>query len=252
MAKKKRAPIQIETKVNQLAEELAIPQKHRYLLQQALTHPTYNEGVRGALNNQRLEFLGDAVLDFLVGEYLYQRYPDADEGDLSKMRAVIVCEQSLSRTAVDMDMGEYLRLGHGSESSGDRERPSVLADAFEAVIGAVYLGAGIGAARRLILAAFAPEMDRLTRNDYEDKKSLLQEIVQRETGHSVSYRLMETKGPDHAPYFVSGAYCGDRLLGRGEGSNKKNSEQEAAMSALGQQREWLPALKAALAAKDKA
>jgi ribonuclease-3 len=223
--------------------ENGFPPEKKKLLVQALTHPTFFEGMKRELpeDNQRLEFLGDAVLDMVVGEYLYHAYPAAHEGDLSKMRAALVCESALALLAREMDLGRLLRLGKGGEASGDRERPSVLADAFEALVGAIYEAHGFAAAQAFIQKLFAPAVDKLTRDDFEDKKSLLQELAQRETGCGVVYGILSTEGPDHAPRFESGAYCGGKLVGRGWGGSKKESEQAAAAAALATQSKWLPA-----------
>lgn len=222
-------------------KELDFPADKQDLLLKALTHPTYFEGVKQELpeDNQRLEFLGDAVLDMVVGEYLYRAYPMAREGDLSKMRAALVCEAALARLAEELGIGKLLRLGKGGEAGGDRERPSVLADACEAVIGAIYEAGGLPQAAAFIERYFAPAMDNLKREDFEDKKSLLQELAQREVGCGVGYKQLCINGPDHAPHFESGAYCNGLLLGRGWGGSKKESEQAAAAAALASQSKWL-------------
>ena len=227
-----------------LAQRIRFAPEQLALLAQALTHPAYYEGQKhqGQDDNQRLEFLGDAVLDLVVGEYLYHRYPSAAEGELSKMRAVIVCEASLAQQAKTLAIGEALRLGRGSEAAGDRQRASVLADAFEAVIGAVYETSGLAAVQCLIKEQFAAKMDALQPDDYEDKKSMLQELVQRLLPHGVNYRLLSSSGPDHAPHFCSGVYCQGQMIGCGEGGSKKESEQAAARDALRKQQEWLPRL----------
>ena len=230
--------------VTRFMKGIGFPAAHKSLLVQALTHPTYFEGAKQEIpeDNQRLEFLGDAVLDMVVGEYLYHAYPAAREGDLSKMRAALVCESALAMLAQELCLGELLRLGKGSEAGGDRQRPSVLADAFEALVGAFYEAAGFEAASSFIEKYFSPAIAKLTRDDFEDKKSLLQELAQRETGYGVSYKTLSMDGPDHAPRFESGAYCVGKLLGRGWGGSKKESEQAAATAALASQSKWLPAI----------
>ncbi|MCL2496481.1 MAG: ribonuclease III [Clostridiales bacterium] len=239
---KKNAPLADD--VARFMKELDFPAAKWPLLQKALTHPTYFEGVKQEEpeDNQRLEFLGDAVLDMVVGEYLYRAYPHAREGDLSKMRAALVCEATLARLASELGLGKLLRLGKGGEAGGDRERPSVLADACEALIGAIYISGGLAAAQAFIERHFAAAMKNITRDDIEDSKSLLQELTQREAGHGVTYKLMQMKGPDHAPHFESGAYCKDVLVGRGWGGSKKESEQSAAAAALATREKWLPGL----------
>ena len=224
-----------------LARRLDFPPEQLPLLVQALTHPAFFEGHRGDRpDNQRLEFLGDAVLDMIIGGYLYQRYPQAQEGVLSKMRAFIVCEASLAPAAVELGLDKGLRLGRGSEAGGDRHRPSVLADAYEAVVGAVFVTQGFEAARRLLVSQFQEKMDNLRAEDYEDKKSLLQELVQARVAHGVSYKLLDQSGPSHQPRFVSAAVCNGVQLGQGEGGSKKESEMAAAAAALADQGRWMP------------
>lgn len=233
--------------IDALAYRLGFAPEKRHLLLQALTHPAYYEGNRRLQrdDNQRLEFLGDAVLDLLVGDYLYRNYPEAQEGDLSKMRAYIVCEASLAEAALDLGLDRALRLGRGSEAGGDRRRPSVLADAYEAMLGAVYVAYGMERARELLLMQFGDKISSLQPEDYADKKSLLQELVQANGMHGVSYRLLGVSGPDHEPRFESGAYCGKLLLGKGHGSSKKESEVAAAVAALTMKEKWLPQLEQA-------
>jgi len=227
-----------------LAEDLGFPEDGWPLLQQAMTHPAYFEGAKGNhADNQRLEFLGDAVLDLLVGDHLYQTYPQAPEGDLSKMRAFIVCEASLASAALDLGIDRALRLGHGSEVAGDRKRASVLADAYEAMLGAAYEVMGIEAVRGMIQKHFGSRMNGLTPEDYADKKSLLQEIIQAYTSQRIYYQLLDKTGPDHQPRFKSAVYCGDRLLGEGSGGSKKESEVAAATMALDNREKWLPLIK---------
>ena len=224
-----------------LAQRLSFPGEQLALLQQALTHPAFFEGHLGNReDNQRLEFLGDAVLDMIIGGYLFRRYPEAQEGQLSKMRAFIVCEASLSKAALELGLDSGLRLGRGSEASGDRQRPSVLADAYEAVVGAIFTVQGFDAAQHLLVEQFREKMDSLTPEDYEDKKSLLQELVQAKVAHGVNYKLLEQTGPSHKPRFVSAAFCNGVQLGQGEGGSKKESEMMAAAAALTDRERWLP------------
>ena len=227
--------------MRELGDRLGFSEQELPVLVQALTHPAFFEGSRHPQegDNQRLEFLGDAVLDLIAGEYLYRAYPAAQEGELSKMRAFIVCESSLAEAAVGLGVDQSLRLGHGSEAGGDRRRPSVLADAYEAVIGAVFTCHGYGAARELFLRQFQEKMDHLTPEDYEDKKSLLQELVQSRVPHGVNYRLLASSGPDHAPTFESAVFCGKLMLGSGQGRSKKESEVAAATAALQAKDSWL-------------
>lgn len=224
----------------QLADKLGFLDVQSEILQQALTHPAFFEGIKhpAACDNQRLEFLGDAVLDIVVGEYLYYKYPLENEGVLSKMRAAIVCEGSLAAKAEQCGIGSALRLGHGSEASGDRRRGSILADAYEAVVGAVYIAKGFDASKKFILDCFAASMDQLTEDVFEDKKSLLQEFVQGKSSLTVTYKVLETSGPPHAPLFKTGVYWGESLIGIGNGGSKKEAEQAAAKDALKKKTNW--------------
>lgn len=229
--------------LRELGKKLGFTEDTIAVLRLALTHSTYFEGSRhgsktGDDDNQRLEFLGDAVLDLIVGEELYHRYPEAREGELSKMRAYLVCEASLSAVAKQLGLEKRLRMGRGAESGGDRYRPSVQADAFEAVIGAVFLTQGYQQTRQLLLELLGEQMDKLSPEEYEDKKSLLQELVQSKTPHGVVYKVLSHSGPDHQPHFESGVYCGKLLLGKGEGGSKKESEVAAAGAALKDKEKW--------------
>ena len=229
-----------KTKILQLAQRLNFPQEHLSVLETALTHPTFFEGMPYGADstNQRLEFLGDAVLDLLVGEYFFNRHQNVPEGSLTKMRAAVVCEASIARKAQAIGLGEALLLGRGGESGGDRERSSVLGDVFEAVLGAIYITGGITAARDFVLSQLEGDMKNLSREDYEDPKSLLQEYVQSKSGQGVHYRLHDSSGPSHAPQFTAGVYHGDTLLAEGRGGSKKESEAQAAKAALESKASW--------------
>ncbi|MHB1419020.1 MAG: ribonuclease III [Bacillota bacterium] len=204
------------------------------LLNTALTHPTFvfeNKNL-GLEHNQRLEFLGDAVLGLVVGDYLYRFYPQMAEGDLTKMRAAVVCENTLARKARDLDLGTYILLGRGEELTGGRERTSILADVFEAVIGAFYLELGLEQARSFILRQLEADVKGLGRGNYGDYKTLLQEIVQKEFEDNVSYIILKETGPDHDKRFVVGVNLRNQLLAKGIGRSKKEAEQKAAQAAL--------------------
>lgn len=234
-----------EETLRKLADKLSFPVEHLDVLRLAVTHSTYFEGNRhenkeGVTDdNQRLEFLGDAVLSLVVGAYLYQRYPQAREGELSKMRAYLVCEASLAEAASTLGLEKTLRMGKGAEAGGERFRPSIQADAYEAMIGAVFLTQGYHKCEVLILGQFGERIDKLSPDDYEDKKSMLQEIVQAKTPHGVIYRVLAQSGPDHKPRFESGVYCGKLQLGVGTGGSKKESEIAAAATALINREQWL-------------
>ncbi len=229
----------------QLVDKLGFQAVQEEILLQALTHPAYFEGIKhpAANDNQRLEFLGDAVLDIVVGEYLYYKYPLENEGVLSKMRAAIVCESSLTAKSIECGIGNALRLGHGSEASGDRKRGSILADAYEAVVGAIYIAKGYDAVKNFIIGCFASAMDQMTEDVFEDKKSLLQELVQGKSALTVTYKVLETSGPPHAPLFKTGVYWGEQLIGIGNGHSKKEAEQASAKDALEKKNNWFDMIK---------
>ncbi len=211
--------------------ELEIPPNR--LFTTALTHPSYvfENPQFGKENNQRLEFLGDAILDFVIAEYLYLSYPDRPEGELTKMRAAVVNETTLARKAHEIELGQELLLGKGELVSGGRERPSILADAWEAVIGAIYLQYGFQEARRVILELLKPSIDEVAKGNYGDYKTVLQERAQREE-KEVSYQILLEEGPDHNKSFTAGVFVEGDLLGKGMGRTKKEAEQHAAKQVL--------------------
>lgn len=197
------------------------------LLRLALTHPSTKE----AADNQRLEFLGDAVLEFAISNMLFRKYPDQQEGELTARRASLVCEETLCHLARKLGIGRYLRVGHGEESTLGREKPSILADAMEAVIAAVYLDGGAEAAFQLIERLFADE-EKLAALRGRDDKGVLQEYTQgRELGLP-EYTVIEESGPAHDRRFVSEVRVAGQAFARGEGGSKKAAEQAAARQAL--------------------
>jgi ribonuclease III len=202
--------------------------------QQALTHSSYahEHNLGSNAHNERLEFLGDAVLELAISEALYLRFPDVPEGKLTRFRAGLVCEDSLFRLANQLQLGQYLRLGKGEAASGGRQRPSLLADAFEAFLGALYLDLGLEALRSTVALLFAPlfeDLDRgFLRNDY---KTLMQEYTQAMLSTTPEYRIVSEQGPDHSKVFVSQLLLHKKVLGEGSGRSKKEAEQEAARQA---------------------
>lgn len=204
------------------------------LLSEALSHSSYaNENKKTRKSNERLEFLGDSVLSLVVAQYLFEHFKHLPEGELTKIRASLVCEKSLFAFAQQIDLGEFLLLGKGEEQTGGRERPSILADAFEAVIGAIYLDGGLQAAKNHILA-FLPKDDEsiksaITFNDY---KTILQEIIQKNPEEKVEYRLSSQTGPDHDKAFSVQVCLNSNIIGTGSGRSKKQAEQMAAREAL--------------------
>lgn len=221
----------MQNKIQELEQIIQYEFKDKSLIKQALTHSSYANEHRGkCLHNERIEFLGDAVLELAVSEYLFQNYPKKNEGQMTKIRSSLVCEFTLSQCARDISIGSYLYLSKGEEMTGGRERNSILCDAFESVIGAIYLDSGFEEARKFI--------DRYLLQDVEDKtlfydaKTMLQELVQGNNWGVLSYTLLEEKGPDHNKEFLVQVQVGERALGSGVGRTKKAAEQQAAYEAM--------------------
>ena len=216
-----------------LEEKLGYQFQDKSLLENALTHSSYaNEHHAGRVqSNERLEFLGDSVLGMVVADYLYRHFPDLPEGDLTRMRASLVCENSLVVVAGVWDLGAYLKLGKGEESCGGRERPSIRADAVEAVIAAVYLDGGIAQARRMIQRFILDNMSQVNQAG-RDHKTALQELVQRKSGQVLTYHPIGQSGPDHAKTFQMEVRLNGRPVGSGSGRSKKDAEQAAAAEAM--------------------
>ncbi|HEX4515811.1 MAG TPA: ribonuclease III [Polyangiaceae bacterium] len=198
---------------------------------EALTHPSFSNET-GLPHNQRLEFLGDAVLGLCVSELLVTRFPDADEGSLTRMRSALVNATALARFAKKIDLGSALALGRGARTSGEREGLNVLADAVESLVAAVYDTLGIDAARKLTLAVVEDPLAELGTATSLDAKSALQERVQARGEPTPTYRVVHIEGPAHDPRFVVEVLVGDRVLAQGEGASKKSAERAAASAAL--------------------
>jgi len=215
-----------------LEDSLGYHFKNLALLEHALTHSSYANEHRsaGVTSNERLEFLGDSVLGMVVAEYLFHAHPNMPEGELTRTRAALVCEDSLYEVACSLGLGRCLRLGKGEAAGGGRERPSILADATEATLAAVYLDGGIEAARSII-QTFILDKEREKAVD-RDYKTALQELVQRNPGQSIAYRLVDEIGPDHARVFVMEVSVGGVVTGQGKGRTKKEAEQLSAKAAL--------------------
>ena len=198
----------------------------------ALTHSSYANEVKHQLKyNERQEFLGDAVLSIIVSDYLFNNYT-VPEGELTKLRAAIVCEKSLDVMANKIHLGEYLRLGRGEEMTGGRTRPSIIADAFEALIAAIYLDSGIESARAFVLPFVTEMLEHEDSLSFKDYKTILQEIIQQNPEEKLVYKLVGEKGPDHDKRFVVDVMLNSNVIGKGEGRSKKNAEQMAAKEAL--------------------
>jgi ribonuclease-3 len=217
--------------------------KNRALLMEALTHPSLaHENSHGQNHNQRLEFLGDAVLQLLLTDRVFELHPDLAEGKLTQIRAHLANRHSLHRRAQAIDLGRFLLLGKGEEASGGRERLSVLADAYEALIGAVYLDGGIRAARALIHRQFRDEFKHVRQaTSQTNPKGQLQELLQAHSTASPAYRVVEESGPDHNKHFQVVVEWEGREIGRGAGSSKKIAEAAAAEAALARHPDQAPA-----------
>lgn len=203
------------------------------LLDHALTHSSYaNEHHLGSISsNERLEFLGDSVLGMIVADHLYRTFPDLPEGDLTRIRANLVCEGSLVLVAKEWDLGRYLKLGKGENTCGGRSRPSILADAVEAVLAAVFLDGGLAHDRDIIQRFLLDRMEQVNRAS-RDHKTYLQELVQRKSGQVLSYELIGESGPDHNKTFQMQVLLNGQPIGQGTGHSKKEAEQAAANAAI--------------------
>lgn len=218
--------------MDRLEEKLGYQFRDRGLLEHAMTHSSYANEHRsaGLTSNERLEFLGDSVLGVVVADYLFHEHPDMPEGELTRTRAALVCEGSLYDAAQGLGLGEYLRLGKGEDAGGGRKRPSILADATEAMLAAVYLDGGMEAVRPIIRwLILDKEQEKAADRDY---KTALQELVQRTPGAAVAYRLARESGPDHCRSFEMEASVDGKVIGSGVGRTKKEAEQMAAKAAL--------------------
>ncbi len=219
-------------------ERIGYKYKDISLLETALTHSSYaNEcKPKGEFTecNERLEFLGDSVLSIIVSDYLFKKYPDTPEGDLTRIRASAVCEKTLGKLARDIELGKFLRLGHGEELGNGRERVSILADAFEALLASIYLDSGSRIeVERFLIPLVVPEIKQFVENGKnKDYKTLLQQIVQQERGEILEYVLVGSSGPDHAKIFEVEARLNSNVIGYGKGKSKREAEQTAAKEAL--------------------
>ncbi len=205
--------------------------KNEQLLKQALTHSSYanEKHLKKLSDNERLEFLGDAVLELTSSEFLFAHYPKLTEGQLTKLRASIVCEPTLAMCTEELHLGDYLFLGKGEDQTGGRHRKSILSDAMEAVIGAIYLDGGFANAKEFVLKYIMTDIEH--KHLFYDSKTILQEVVQGEH-ESLSYILLDEQGPDHDKTFTVGVLIGNREISTGTGHTKKAAEQEAAYQAL--------------------
>lgn len=218
--------------LSELEEVIGYEFKEKGLLRQALTHSSYanEKHMKKLSDNERLEFLGDAVLEVVSSEFLFRNYPSLPEGDLTKFRASIVCEPTLAICTREIELGKYLYLGKGENQTGGRERKSILSDALEAVIGAIYLDGGFVPARTFVHRFILTDIEH--KKLFYDSKTILQEIVQGKYDEPLHYVLLAEEGPDHDKNFRVSAQIGEKQIGEGSGHTKKAAEQEAAYQAL--------------------
>jgi ribonuclease-3 len=219
------------SKLNEFEERIGYQFHNLGLLRQALTHSSYanEKHMKKLSDNERLEFLGDAVLEIISSEFLYHDYPDMPEGQLTKLRASIVCEPTLALCTEELNLGEYLYLGKGEDMTGGRKRKSVLSDALEAVIGAIYLDGGFANAKEFVEKYILTDIEH--KKLFYDSKTILQEVVQGEH-EELCYKLTGESGPDHAKSFDVEVWIGNRKISEGSGQTKKAAEQDAAYHAL--------------------
>jgi ribonuclease-3 len=208
--------------------------KNKAILLNALTHSSYANEMKdkSCESNERVEFLGDAVLGIIVAEYLYFHNAHVPEGELTKLRAMMVCEKSLYGFSQSISLGLFLRLGHGEENTKGRERPSILADAYEAVVAAIYIDGGFEAAKRFVTGFADDFFSSRIESGYNDYKTTLQEIVQKNHGERLEYALIGETGPDHNKEFIVEVHLNSNVIGEGRGGSKKEAEQMAAKEAL--------------------
>ncbi len=219
--------------MKELEDKLGYHFKNNNYLKNALTHSSYaNETRCAAGSNERLEFLGDSVLGVVVADYLFKNFPDLPEGDLTKKRAALVCEKACCGFSKQLDVGKYLLLSHGEQNSGGRTRSSILADAFESIIAAIYIDGGMEEARAFILRFVLPLLQTAKPKTFKDYKTALQEIIQQNPEERLEYVLTGESGPDHDKHFSVEVHLNNNVIGKGGGRSKKEAEQQAAREAL--------------------
>lgn len=222
----------MKRQLEELEQKIGYQFKDKELLKHAMMHSSYvNEHhMERSKNNERLEFLGDAVLELSSSEFLYHTYPHKPEGELTRLRASLVCEPTLAFCTRALDLGSYLLLGKGEELTGGRERPSVVSDAMEALIGAIYLDGGFANAKEFVLRFILNDMEH--KQLFYDSKTILQEMVQGQYAETLSYELLREEGPDHNKNYEVQVVLGRKVLGQGKGRTKKAAEQEAAYQGI--------------------
>ncbi len=220
-----------------LETALGYTYKNIDLLVNALSHSSFSNELRGknikASCNERLEFFGDSVLSLIVSEYLYTSFPDLPEGELSKVRAGTVCEKALAKFSNELGLGKYLFLGHGEDMTNGREKPAILADAFEALLASMYIDGGISQVKEFLMPFVTKEIDQiLKQGNTKDYKTMLQQFIQQEHGEVLEYKLVGESGPAHARIFECEACLNSNVIGKGIGKSKREAEQSAAREAL--------------------
>jgi ribonuclease-3 len=219
--------------MNELEEKIEYHFKNQSYLKTALTHSSYaNETKAAGGSNERLEFLGDSILGVVVADYLFKNFPDLPEGDLTKKRAALVCEKACCGFSKQLDIGKHLLLSHGEQNSGGRTRSSILADAFESVIAAIYMDGGMEEARKFILRFVLPLLQTAKPKAFKDYKTALQEIIQQNPEERLEYVLIGESGPDHDKHFTVEVHLNSNVIGKGGGRSKKEAEQQAAREAM--------------------
>ena len=220
--------------MEELERKIGYQFKNKALMREAITHSSYAKERKSQhiKYNERLEFLGDAVLSIVVSDYIFKHCPELPEGELTKLRASLVCEKSLFEFAKIIDLGKYLILSKGERNNGGAERPSILSDAFEALIAAIYIDGGYEPASKHILNFVIPAIKNSKTKKNKDYKTTLQEIVQKNPGEKLEYVLVAESGPDHNKHFVVEVHLNSNVIGKGGGRSKKEAEQQAAREAL--------------------
>lgn len=216
--------------LGELENNLKVTFKNKKLLTQALTHRSFlNETSLTLGSNERLEFLGDAILSFVISVWLYQQLPDYPEGNLTNLRSNLVRTSSLAKLGRKLKIGDYLLLSKGEKGSGGQKNPSLLANGMEAIIGAIYLDQGLEKVKKFLHFHFSPDLDKLLQlGQFKDYKSILQEKLQAEMKQSPNYKILNQHGPDHSKTFIVGVYNKEKLLAKGVGKSKQKAEQQAA------------------------
>lgn len=222
-----------QQKMKEFQQIIGYKFKNEKLLYEALSHSSFaNENKKQRHSNERLEFLGDSVLSIVVSDYIFEHFKHLPEGELSKLRASLVCESSLFEFSKKISLGEHIFLGKGEENTGGRERPSIVSDAFEAVIAAIYLDGGIEPAKKHILSFIPKDISPKGASSFHDYKTILQEVIQRNPEEKIEYFLKSESGPDHDKSFTVQVLLNNNVIGEGSGHSKKNAEQAAAREAL--------------------